>query len=615
MVALDKLAQCAQWQKRLIAAVYDFFVVLFALWFALSVRFGEPVSFDQIQWMILILLGAVIAVPCFFLARLYHLVVRYAGYQLLWIVVKGVTFAVLIWGTAVLMMRLPGFPRSVIFIYWFVAFVLVFSGRLVAQNLLRKSLGIPIAIYGAGSEGVQLAMALQHDANYRPVLFLDDNSELWGSHMMNLRVYPVDQFDGLCRQRGVKEIFVTIHFPTRSDRNRLLKRLQNYPVRVRVLPLFSQLARGKINIHDFERIDADDLLGREVVSPNATLLRKNITGKSVMITGAGGSIGSELCRQISNLAPSRIILLEHSEHVLYEIERSLKNKLPTDRQPQIVPVLGQVQDRKLVEEVLREQEVATIYHAAAYKHVALVEENTIQGLRNNAFGTLALAQSAIECDVEIFVLISTDKAVRPSGVMGVSKRLAEMILQALAAERQTPCFSMVRFGNVLDSSGSVIPLFRQQIAEGGPVTVTHQDMTRYFMTLKEAVGLTIQAGSMSQGGEVFVLDMGDPIKIDELARMMVSFSGLRVKDDKNPDGDIAIEYIGARRGEKITEELLTGDNAFATEHPKILCAKENFLPWEKLLRLLQEIESAIKVRDTETTLELLNQVLAAQKPN
>lgn len=613
MVVLEALAQQARWRKRLIAAAYDFFVILFAAWFALSIRFGELITFDQTQWPLIILLSAVTALPCFFFAGLYRLVVRYASHQLLWVVAKGVTFAVLVWGIAVLMMQLPQFPRSVVFIYWFVAFVLVFSGRLLAQKLFKKSLGEPVAIYGASFAGVQLAAALQHDANYCPLLFIDDNPELWNSDVMNLRVYPVDKFADLCSKKGIKEVFVTIHFQTRSDRNRLLKKLKNCPVRVKVLPLFSQLMHGIVNADSFEQIHADDLLGREIVLPDTALLRRNITGKTVMVTGAGGSIGAELCQQVYDLSPARIVLLEQSEHALYEINRNLNSRSVDGARVPVIPILGQVQDRELVRETLQKMAVATVYHAAAYKHVPLVEENVLQGLQNNTLGTWSLAETASKCDVETFVLISTDKAVRPRGMMGASKRLAEMILQAMTVERQSPCFSIVRFGNVLDSSGSVMPLFRQQIAAGGPITVTHQDMTRYFMTLKEAVELTIQAGSMAHGGEVFVLDMGAPVKIDELARMMVSLSGLRVKDEKNPDGDIMIKYTGVRRGEKIAEELLCSDNAISTQHPRIFCEKVGFMPWASLSEMLWKMQTAIKSRDTAAITGLLEQVLPEEE--
>ena len=605
----EKVLQLSSMHKRLIVGTYDFFAMGFSLWLAFSLRFGEAVS-PAGPWGFFIVLGALVSPPLLFYSGLYRVVIQYLGHQALWLVIKGVSFAVFAWAVCILFMRVEGFPRSVIFIYWFIAFVTVAGGRLTARYLFRRSAGIPVAIYGAGDEGVQLATALQHGAAYHPVLFLDDRKELYGSQVMNLQVHSPEEFGDLQVRHGLEEILITVQFETREERNRVVNNFKYYPVRVKVLPLVSHLAQGRVSFSDFERISAEDLLGRDAVPPDERLMKSSIERKSVMVTGAGGSIGSELCRQIVNFRPSHLVLYEQSESALYKIEQMLRQASSgQDAKVNIVPVLGSVLQRELLEKNLQAWKVRTIYHAAAYKHVPLVEINPVQGVLNNTFGTKAAAEAAMACKAETFVFISTDKAVHPRSMMGASKRLAEMILQALGERHSSTCFSIVRFGNVLDSSGSVVPLFRRQIEAGGPITLTHQNMMRYFMTVQEAVELVIQAGSMAQGGEVFVLDMGKPVRIDDLARTMVYLSGLRVKDEDNPDGDIEIRHTGIRPGEKLAEELVTGGDTQTTGHVKILRLQEDYLALEEIQKLLEELETAVQAGDTDQVFKLVNNAL------
>ena len=605
----EALIKLPGWQKHLIAGIYDLVAITIAMWLAFSLRLGEW-STVLIDWWIPILFAPLTAIPVFIYVGFYRLIVRHLGYQVVWLVAKGVTLAVLGWTAVTLIVQVPGLPRSVIFIYWFTAFALIAAGRLWARAVLKKSVGVPVAVYGAGSEGVQLTTALQHGIEYRPVVFLDDDPGLQGSEVANLRVYPPSQFQQLYKRYDIKEVLITIAVKTKEQKNKLVSFFDEYPLRVRILPLFSNLTQRRVNLSDFEQVSVEDLLGRDQVPPDKQLLTANIQGKSVMVTGAGGSIGSELCRQIIRLQPAKLILFEQSEYALYQIEQNLYKHYPL--QMKSIPVsliLGSVCEEKLLQNLMIQHQVETVYHAAAYKHVPIVENNIIQGTVNNVLGTLAAAQAALKSKVKTFILISTDKAVRPTSVMGASKRFAELLIQALVAQKDThTCFSIVRFGNVLDSSGSVVPRFRKQIDTGGPVTVTHQEMTRYFMTMNEAVELVIQSGAMAKGGEVFVLDMGKPVSIDTLARTMIHLSGLRVKGPDNPDGDIEIQYIGIRPGEKLYEELLIGDNVTKTRHPKIMCSQEAFFSWEELKPVLQNFREVTETYDSVALYKMLNEL-------
>lgn len=582
--------------KAFLAVVFDLVVVPLSLWLAFWIRLGEPVAVTG-KWWPLFVSAPVLALPFFAYLGLYRVVVRHIGFQVLWMVAKGVVVAVLAWVLIALLLRIPDLPRSVVFIYGLLVFVFVGVGRLAASWLLRRTAGERIVIYGAGSSGAQLATALQHSAEVSPVAFLDDAPALQGSHVAGLRVHPLEHFEKIRDRYGVKEVLIAIPARSHEERGRLVNRLEPYSVRVRLMPLVSELAQGKVSFTDFQQVDAEDLLGRDPVPPQRALLEADVKGRSVLVTGAGGSIGSELCRQILDLAPRRLVVLEQSESALYEIDQRLRERGDGDS---LTAVLGSVLDRGLIETVLREHSIETLYHAAAYKHVPIVEDNVIEGVRNNALGTRVVAEAAVEAGVATFVLISTDKAVRPTSVMGASKRLAEMILQSLALSRAGKTrFSVVRFGNVLDSSGSVVPLFRRQIAERKPLTVTDPAATRYFMTVNEAVELVIQAGAMAKGGEIFVLDMGEAVHIGELARKMVHLSGLSVKSKDRPLGDVEIHYTGLRPGEKLNEELLTDSNVLETDHPKILWLQNTPQQWTVLEALLDKIEQAAGARRTD----------------
>ncbi|MDF1529564.1 MAG: nucleoside-diphosphate sugar epimerase/dehydratase, partial [Sedimenticola sp.] len=444
---------------------------------------------------------------------------------------------------------------------------------------------------------------------------LDDDGRLHGQVLNGLPVYGLDDLTGLIETRGVTDVLLALPSVRRKRRNEILGQMLNYHVAVRTLPSLGDLAQGRVTTSDLHELDVDDLLGREPVSPNHILLAKNITGRVVMVTGAGGSIGSELCRQIAKLEPARLLLVEVSEFALYSIHAQLESMYGKGDGVRLIPLLASVSHSERMCEIISTWNPQTIYHAAAYKHVPLVEHNPAEGVRNNVMGTLFTAKAAIEHNVSDFVLISTDKAVRPTNIMGASKRLAEIALQSLAAESPHTKFSMVRFGNVLDSSGSVVPKFRQQIRDGGPITLTHPEITRYFMTIPEAAQLVIQAGAMAKGGGVFVLDMGQPVKIMDLARRMVELSGLTVQDADNPEGDIEIQITGLRPGEKLYEELLIGDNPQATSHPRIMKAQDDFLPWAVLEEKLNALSIALNVNDVDVIKAMLEQLVTGYQPD
>jgi FlaA1/EpsC-like NDP-sugar epimerase len=467
-------------------------------------------------------------------------------------------------------------------------------------------------VYGAGDAGIQLVSALEYSKEYHPVGLIDDSKELQGNQIRGLDVYSVDSIGDTISKLKVDEVLIAMPSASRTKRLDIINVLESYPVLVRMLPGVAELAEGKVSIGDLREVSIKDLLGRDAVEANEELLGKNITNKTVVVTGAGGSIGSELCRQIVFLKPKALILYEMSELALYTIEKEISNI--GIHSLDIYPVLGSVNNRARLSNVFKRFDVDTVYHAAAYKHVPMVEFNNTEGVDNNIFGTLNCAQAAIESGVETFVLISTDKAVRPTNTMGATKRSAELVLQALSAQQSGTKFTMVRFGNVLGSSGSVIPLFRQQIKDGGPVTVTDENMIRYFMIIPEAVELVIQAGAMGTGGDVFVLDMGKPVRIDDLAKKMIRLSGLEVKDESNPDGDIEIKYTGLRPGEKLYEELLIGDNVSETDNPLIMRAQEDMLAWDDLEPILDDLQIAITDCDQKKLRELLIQIVPGFKP-
>ncbi|MDR1349561.1 MAG: polysaccharide biosynthesis protein [Zoogloeaceae bacterium] len=611
--------------KRLVALCVDIALCVLTVWLAFYLRLGEwlwPLGNSSSPQMLAmrphyaVLASIALALPIFIRQGFYRAIFRYSGTA----AVRAICVAMLLYGALfaplILFVGLPGVPRTIGVIQPLTLFVAVALSRLLARYWLgglymKQSTrdALPkVLIYGAGDAGRQLAGALAYNIEMRVVGFLDDDANLHGHTLNHLPVHNPEHLPELVARLDIKAVLLALPRIDRARRNAILARMTDAHVAVRSLPALTALAQGKVNMADLHEPDIDDLLGRAPVAPDPQLLACNITGKAVLVTGAGGSIGSELCRQILALNPTTLLLLEQSEFALYRIHHALVEQY--GEAIRVVPLLGSVCDAARLAEILRAFSPQTIYHAAAYKHVPLVEANPAEGLKNNAFGTLISAQAAKAHGVADFVLISTDKAVRPTNIMGASKRLAEMTLQALAArtEKGGTRFSMVRFGNVLGSSGSVVPRFRQQIRAGGPMTLTHPEITRYFMSIPEAAQLVIQAGAMAskgQGGDVFVLDMGEPVKILHLARRMVALSGLTVQDAEHPDGDIRIDITGLRPGEKLYEELLIGDNPEPTTHPRIMKARENFLPWPELETRLNTLQTALDANDYPRIRQLL----------
>lgn len=539
---------------------------------------------------------------------LYRAVIRYIGQHALGAVLTGIVSSAFV---LMLLFNLTGVhdKGNLIFVYAVLAMLTSGGLRLLARMFLgQRNNGHKerVLIYGAGSSGRQLAQALMNGEQYNPVLFVDDDTTLQRSTIMGIPVGAPSQIATQIKAFNVSRILLALPSASRSRRREVLDALESLPIPVQSVPGMSDLVSGAMRIDELQDVKIEDLLGRDPVTPSERLIKANTKSKVVMVTGAGGSIGSELCRQIVGCNPTVLVIFELSEFALYNIEQELRNYIFLHKlETQLVPVLGSVQDQNRLETVMRSFNVTTVYHAAAYKHVPLVEFNVTEGVRNNVFGTWHAAEAAIAANVDTFVLISTDKAVRPTNIMGASKRLAELVLQALSMRQSSTRFCMVRFGNVLGSSGSVVPLFREQIRRGGPITVTHKDIIRYFMTIPEAAQLVIQAGAMGEGGDVFVLDMGEPVKIADLARRMIHLMGLEVKDEIHPNGDIEIQYTGLRPGEKLYEELLIGGEELPTEHPRIMKANESALSWQQMQQLLQSMQLACDTYDIESIRELL----------
>jgi len=599
-------------QKQLIVLLLDVILINLSLWLAFSIRLGHWFMPSE-QLLLVMAIAPVVAVPIFIRFGLYRAITRYMGLKALWNIVKAVSLYALVWGVIGFMTAVDGIPRSVILINWLLAIMSIGGLRMLARWLLSDLLididRKPVLIYGAGTSGRQLADAFSQSNDYKPVAFIDDKKNLVRQSLNGIPIYSNTSIPDLINRYQIQEVLLALNTHSRQTHNKIINNLEQYPVRVRILPSMTELAQGKVKVDDLREVSINDVLGRDRVQPDLTLLQTDIKDKVVMVTGAGGSIGSELCRQILSLGARKLILFEQSELALYSIDKELN-----DHQEVTYPVLGSVTDQKRVERVCQKFFIETIYHAAAYKHVPMVEFNSTEGLINNVFGTLRCAQAAINSKVSTFVLISTDKAVRPTNTMGATKRTAELVLQALTDQQDTTRFSIVRFGNVLDSSGSVIPLFRQQIRQGGPVTVTDSDIVRYFMTIPEAVELVIQAGAMAHGGEVFVLDMGKPVKIFDLATKMIHLSGLSVKNNTNPEGDIEICITGLRPGEKLFEELLIGNNVTKTGHPMIMKAKEDKLSWQELEAALTQMQIALEDFNQSALRELLKKVVPGFKP-
>jgi FlaA1/EpsC-like NDP-sugar epimerase len=594
-----KIATMSRTYKRFIMILADLIVLPLALWSGFALRLSEwwPEQY-LIPSTLLFFLTPMVGVYIFMRLGLYRAVVRFMGAQAIWAIVKGVMLLALFLWAAATVFQISPFPRSIPINFALAALVYVGGSRLLVRHyyhwLLKNHLSKEaVIIYGAGGAGVQLATALLDGREYYPVGFIDDDSSLWGVTIKNLPVYNPKVLGQLIDDHSATHILLAVPNASNKQRKKMLEQLEGYSIHVQTIPSMPELLSGQASIEQLREVQIEELLGRDSVPPMQSLLTKCIEDKVVMVTGAGGSIGSELCRQIVLQKPKRLLLFEISEFNLYQIEQELQKIIAVNNfEVELVALLGSVSDRVRIQRVYAKFNIDTVYHAAAYKHVPMVEHNVIEGVCNNIFGTRVVAEEAAQAKVAHFILISTDKAVRPTNVMGATKRFAELILQSLANDEVFTVFSMVRFGNVLGSSGSVVPLFRKQIAAGGPVTVTHEEITRYFMTIPEAASLVVQAGSMAKGGDVFVLDMGDSVKITDLARRMIHLSGLEVKDSLNPDGDIAIEYTGLRPAEKLYEELLLGSNVVGTEHAKIMRANEEMISSNQVKSYLLDMERA-----------------------
>ena len=607
--------------KRAVTLLFDFIVITLALWVSFSLRLGEfywPEG--SVIWLFAV--APFIATPIFIRLGLYRAIIRYIGFHSLWVVVKAVSLYSLLIAFFVVLANIEVVPRSVHIINWLVALLMVGGSRMVVRWWLaglapaNVNAARNVVIYGAGSSGMQVLGQLNVKSGMKVVAFIDDEPSLHRRQMGDVRVHPFSHLSRLIERHGVKDVLLAMPSVSRSRRNQVIALLEPYPVTVKTLPTLAEIAEGEVTVDDIRDVEIEDLLGRDQVLPNKSLMAKNIHNKVVMVTGAGGSIGAELCRQILQQKPKEIVLFEHSEFALYMIEHDLKNQ-PISEEVVIKPVLGSVTDSDRVLLACQAAHVETVYHAAAYKHVPLVEQNPREAIKNNILGTLYTAEAALNSKVKDFILISTDKAVRPTNTMGASKRMAELVLQALSNKHRgvsATQFAMVRFGNVLGSSGSVIPLFKKQIKEGGPVTVTDPKIIRYFMTIPEAAQLVIQAGAMAKGGDVFVLDMGDPVKILELAKRMIHLSGLEVKGDDTPHGDIEIKFTGLRPGEKLYEELLIGNDVKNTDHEKIMRANESMIPWEELNVLIRRLQQAINDNDDVEIRAVLSEAVVGYKP-
>ena len=593
--------------KQIIMLFVDVLTLLFALWLAFVLRLGEPFPTEYIypSWWIFLVIP-LIMIPLFIRLGLYRAVLQYIGIKVIATTFKATTIACLIVGFLMMFFRESNLPRSVLPIFWFIVNIVVVTSRFLLKGYLyswdsfinsRKQ----TIIYGAGNAGVQLVESFKKSAVYAPIAFIDDDSSKHGTILNSLEVFPFEKIDFLIKKKEAKVLLFAVPSASEKQRTEILKKLTKYPLEVKLLPSLDNIVDGVVSIENIKHVEVADILGRSVVAPKLELLQRNIFEKNVLVTGAGGSIGSELSRQIMKLGPKKVILMDNSEFNLYNIHLELSNRgISVD----IIPSLCTVTNYHQLKQIIDKNNIHTIYHAAAYKHVPMVEMNIVSGTYNNVIGTYNVARVADELNVENMVLVSTDKAVRPTNVMGASKRMSELILQAFS-DKSKCCFSMVRFGNVLESAGSVVPLFRRQIKEGGPVTVTHRNITRYFMSIPEAVELVLQSSAMAKGGDVFVLDMGEPIKIIDLAYKMIHLSGLTPIDNENPDGDIRIDFTGLRPGEKLYEELLIGSDVIQSEHPRIMQAKESKLSFDEVLHCINIIKSAREEQDENVVKELL----------
>jgi len=620
-IAVKSILNLPRFVKQIVAIIVDLSLCVLCTWFAFYVRLDQFILIQGIA-LIAVIVSVALALPIFWLLGLYRTIFRYSGLSIMF----SVSIALLIYGFLYFLVLgvygIAGIPRSIGILQPMLLFFAVVVSRLFAKYLLggnylfkNKSQFAKIAIvYGAGSTGRQLVSALENSNELKVVGFLDDDDRLYDQILQGKKIYSPLKIADLIKSKKVKLILLALPSISRLRRNKILRNLSNYPLEVKTLPTVTDIIQGKVSLSDVKDLDVDDILNRDQVLPNNELLIKNITSKVVLLTGAGGSIGSELARQITKLNPQKLLLLELNEFALYKIYEEL---IIVNKNLKIITLLVNVQDQIKVNEIFKTFKVNTVYHAAAYKHVSLVEENISESIKNNVFATLAVLKSALSYSVENFVLISSDKAVRPTNIMGASKRLAELCVQSLYqnAKNNKTKISIVRFGNVLESSGSVIPKFKKQIKDGGPITLTHPDVTRYFMTLTEASQLVIQAGTMSEDCDVFVLDMGESVKIKDLIYRIVKLSGLTVKDENNKEGDIEIKIIGLRPGEKLYEELLLGDNHQKTQHPKIIKEKDSFIPFNELEIDLNTLKTLLDHNKVLKIKELLNKIIKTYHSN
>ncbi len=606
--------------RRAIIIIIDICLCIFCTWLASSIILEELILFKDINNS-LILMSIIFSIPIFWFMGFYQIINRLTDFSTITLLFKSILVYCILYLSIILFMDLPDISKSIGIIQPMLLFFTITSSRLFIKNILNKGLDSGnlskkknVLIYGAGGAGRQLVAALKNSPEYRVIGFLDDDVRLHKQFLFGYIVNDLSKLERLIQTNGVDFIFLAIPSINRSKRNQILKNLNKYQITVKTLPSISEIINGTITISDIKDLDIDDLLNRKEVEPDVKLLSQNIFQKIVMITGAGGSIGSELCRQIIRLKPRKILILELNEFALYKIHEELKSY---NLNHKIIPLLINVQDQTKLEIILETFKVDTVYHAAAYKHVPLVEENICEGVKNNVFSTLSIAKASISKKVSNLVFISSDKAVRPTNIMGASKRLSELCMQGLHQndKKITTKFSIVRFGNVLESSGSVIPKFKRQIKEGGPVTLTHEDVTRYFMTVKEAAQLVIQAGAMGKNSEVFVLDMGESVKIKDLIHKMITLSGLTIKNHKNLLGDIEIKITGLRPGEKLYEELLIGDNPQKTNHSKIQKIDDPFIPFNQLEKELKNLKALIDENNSLEVKNFLKKLLKSYSPH
>ena len=610
-----------RYSKRVIVIITDLGLCILCTWLAFFLRLEELILFKDFNFYPAII-SVLIAIPIFWLFGLYRTIFRYTEISIIFTLTASTFVYGLLYFLVIGVYGIQGVPRSIGIIQPMLLFVTIISSRLAVKYLLTSNYSLlskssnkkNVLIYGAGEVGRQLVIALENSPEFKVVGFLDDNSELHRQVLLGQKIYSLKNLEKLTKIKDISLVFLALPSVGRNKRNQIIEKLNQYKLIVKTLPSISEIVDGRITVSDIKDLNIDDLLNRDQVAPDIKLLNKNINSKTVIVTGAGGSIGSEMCRQIVRLKPNKLLLLELNEFALYKIYEDL---VSFNKNLKIIPLLVNSQNQKKLETIFEIFRVDTVYHAAAYKHVPLVEENICEGVKNNVFSTLAVVKAAVNKKVSSLVLISSDKAVRPTNIMGASKRLAELCMQGIYESTKdiSTNFSIVRFGNVLESSGSVIPKFKKQIKEGGPITLTHKDVTRYFMTVTEAAQLVIQAGSMGKNSEVFVLDMGESVKINDLINKMINLSGFTVKDRKNPNGDIEIKIVGLRPGEKLYEELLIGDNPQRTNHSKIQKTSDPSIPFNELEPDLNILKDLLENNSASEVKSLLYKILKSYKSN